>query len=285
MMKRKIFLLSSFFFLLFLSACTLVVESPELTLEGEVKLHFIDVGQGDSVLIQGTAGQNVLYDAGRNDNDTLSYLQDLGVETLDLVIASHPDADHIGGLDAVIDFYKPRLYMDNGVVATTQTYESLLTAVKNAGSQLVAPIRRTIALGNAQLLIIPPPLDPDFDRNNNSIGIMIDFGSFEAALTGDAEDDEFDWWLDNTPQYLEEVEVYKSSHHGSKNGDSEKSVTTFSPETVVIGVSSTNSFGHPSQEALALYASVEAKVYRTDQQGNVVISATSDGRYRVTTEK
>ncbi len=283
-MKSRYFSLFAIL-LLFLSACTVVIDNPQQTPEGEIKVHFIDVGQGDAVLIQGTNGKNVLYDGGRTDAAALDYLQSIGIETLELVIASHPDADHIGGLDAVIDYYKPKFYLDNSMVATTQTYEDVLTSVKAAGSQVLSPMRRSISLGSANLLVIPPPLEDSFDRNDNSIGVMVDFGDFEVALTGDAEDKEFQWWLSHTPDFLQEVEVYKSSHHGSKNGDSEASVNTFKPKVVVIGVGAGNSYGHPTQEALDLYASQKAKVYRTDQNGTVVITGFSNGQYEIVLEK
>lgn len=251
----------------------------------KVTLHFIDVGQGDAVLIQGTGGQTVLYDGGRADDDTLPYLQALGITKLDVVIASHPDADHIGGLDAVIEFYQPQFFMDNGVVATTNTYQDLLEAVQAAGSQLLEPTRRTISLGDATLEIIPPPNVESFSRNDNSIGVVVDFGAFEAALTGDAEEEEFDWWLENTPEYLKQVEVYKSSHHGSKNGDTLESILTWQPETVVISVGASNPYGHPSPEALALYTSVDAVICRTDLNGSVVVTGSKDGSYATMPER
>ena len=251
----------------------------------EVEIHFLDVEQGDSVLLIGTEGQAVLYDGGRWDDDALPYLQALGIETLDLVIASHPDADHIGGLDAVIRAYKPRFYMDNGLGTDTGVYRDLLAAVEEAGSQVLEPTRRTISLGDAGLEIIPPPLVEGFSRNDNSIGAVLDYGNFEAALTGDAEREAFDWWLANTPQYLRNVEVYKSSHHGSENGDTLESVQTWRPETVVIGVGEDNPYGHPAQEALDLYRGAGATIYRTDQNGTVTVTAQLDGSYEVTTEK
>ena len=261
-----------------------VTPDPNLP-TGEVKVHFIDVGQGDAVLIQGTGGQNVLYDGGRRNADALEYLQRIGITKLDIVIASHPDADHVGGLDKVIDFYKPRFYMDNGVVATTQVYKDVLEAVSTAGTSLLDPVRRTISLGEATLEIIPPPNDPDFNRNNNSIGLILDFGNFETALTGDAEEEEFAWWLENTPEYLREVEIYKSAHHGSSNGDTKEGIELLSPEVVVIGVGEGNNFGHPTNQALELYKSVNATVLRTDEKGDVVITGISDGSYTIATSK
>jgi competence protein ComEC len=117
------------------------------------------------------------------------------------------------------------------------------------------------------------------DSNNNTIGVVVDNGDFEAALSGDAERPEFLWWQANQAALLQEVEVYKSAHHGSKNGDTLESVQTWSPETVVISVGANNSYGHPTSEALALYQSVGATVLRTDLVGDVVVTGESDGTY------
>ena len=93
------------------------------------------------------------------------------------------------------------------------------------------------------------------------------------------------WWVENVPELLPEVKVYKSAHHGSENGDSPLSMSTFKPETIIIGAGLGNSYGHPSARALRLYDAVDAQVYRTDLQGTVVVHAKQDGSYSVTTER
>ena len=250
--------------------------SPE-----RLTLTFIDVGQGDAVLIRSPTGQNVLYDGGRPAEEVLGYLQAVGVTTLDLVIASHADADHIGGLEAVVRAYQPKLFLDNGLTHDTQTYRGLLRAVRDAGSQVVPPTARRIGLGDAALQIIPPPDDAGLSSNDHSVGVIVSYGKFRAALTGDAEGPEVRWWLDNVPELLEPVAVYKAAHHGSPNGDSEESMATFKPKTVVISVGKDNAYGHPSEEALALYKGVGAEVYRTDQSGTVQVAAAQNGSYQV----
>lgn len=258
-----------------MTACSTPVAGQTL------EVTFIDVGQGDAVLIRSPSGQTALYDGGRRDDDALAYLQSVGVTSLDLVIASHPDADHIGGLEEVVRYYQPRFFLDNGVAHTTQTYFGLLEAVQAAGSQVVAPTARTIGLGDASLQIIPPPGEESLGNNDNSVGVIVSYGDFDVALTGDAEEAEFNWWLANVPELLKPVEVYKSSHHGSPNGDSVESMSTFEPEAVVISVGADNSYGHPSPEALALYSGAGAKIYRTDESSTLVVSASADGTFLV----
>ena len=251
----------------------------------DFELHFIDVGQGDSVFIKAPSGQGVLYDGGRRSQAPLAYLQAMGVTRVDLVIASHQDADHIAGLAAVVDYYRPKFFLDNGIPHTTQTYFDLLDAVERAGSQVLEPTARRITLGAVTLQVIPPPGLPGLGNNDNSIGLIVEYGSFNAAMTGDAERAEMNWWVENVPDLLRTVDVYKASHHGSENGDSPLSMSTFKPKAVVIGVGLANSYGHPSERALRLYQAIGAQVYRTDLQGTVVVHAAQDGTYSVTTER
>lgn len=251
----------------------------------QLEVHFIDVGQGDAVLVRSPSGQTVLYDGGRSRDTVLEYLQRVGVSSLDLVIASHPDADHIGGLAAAVRAYRPRFYLDNGLPYSTRTYEDLLLAVQEAGSQVLEPTARRVGLGDAELQVIPPPGIEAWGNNDNSVGVVITYGDFRAALTGDAEHAQVGWWLENVPELLEPVQVYKSSHHGSPKGDSAGSIGAFRPETVVISVGLDNAYGHPAPEIRALYESVRATVYRTDLQGTVVVTAAADGSYTVRTER
>ncbi len=248
---------------------------------GRLELHFIDVGQGDSVLVRSPSGQNVLIDGGRRKDDALEYLRSVGVTSLELVVASHADADHIGGLEEVVRAYRPKFFMDNGIPHDTATYRELLEAVRDAGSQLVSPTARRIGLGDASLQVIPPPGEESMGNNDNSVGVVVSYGGFGAALTGDAEQPEFVWWQENAADLLREVEVYKAAHHGSPNGDSPESMAAFSPETVIISVGADNDYGHPSAEALALYEEADATVYRTDESGTVVVAASANGDYTV----
>ena len=246
-----------------------------------LELHFIDVGQGDAVLIRSPSGQNVLYDGGRGDDDTLAYLRSVGIQSLDLVIASHADADHIGGLADVVSYYRPRFFIDNSIPHTSQTYFNLLETVQAARSQLLEPTARRIGLGDASLQVIPPPGDEAFGQNDNSVGVIVSYGEFDAALTGDAEAPEFAWWFAFVAELFRPVEVYKASHHGSENGDTPESMTTFRPEAVVISAGLDNSYGHPTQHALDLYSGIGALVYRTDLQGTIIVTGQADGTFTV----
>ena len=247
----------------------------------QLEVHFIDVGQGDSVFIRAPNGQSLLYDGGRRGDVPLEYLRSLGVERVDLVMASHPDADHIAGLIPVIEAYEPRFFMGNGQRAETVTFDRLVAALEGPGTQVLEPTAQRIGLGDASLQVLPPPGLASFDRNNNSVGLVVTYGQFKLALTGDAEAPQFTWWAENIPELLSDVDVYKASHHGSENGDTPLSMSRFKPETVVVSAGLNNRYNHPTARALRLYNAVNADVYRTDLQGTVVVTANQDGTYQV----
>lgn len=250
-----------------------------------LELHFVDVGQGDALVIVAPDGQTVLYDGGPSAEPLLHYLETLGVRKIDLVVASHAHADHIGGLAEVVARYEPTYFMDNGVPHTTRTYERLLAAVAGAGSELLEPTARTLRMGDLTLSVLPPPGDPALGQNDNSVGLLVAYGDFRAAFTGDAEATQFGWWAERHPDLMTEVDVYKSSHHGSENGDTPLSVDRFRPKVVVIGVGAGNAYGHPSGWARRLYGAVGAEVMRTDLHGDVVARVEDDGSFVMRVER
>lgn len=256
-----------------------------LGIAAALELHFVDVGQGDGVLIALPDGRHVVVDGGNDDGVMLRYLQATGVTELALVVASHAHADHIGGLSAVIDAYRPAFVLDNGVAHTTRTYERYLTSVERSHAQLIAPTARTITLGEVRLHVLPAPQRSSWGHNDNSVGVIVEFGDFRASLTGDAEQRLFDWWLATVPDQLRDVQVHKASHHGSSNGDTDAALARLRPEVVVISAGAGNRYGHPHASALALYQRYGATRYRTDLHGSVVVHANADGSFRVSTER
>lgn len=250
-----------------------------------LELHFIDVGQGDAVLIRGPDGQDVLYDAGRSPGPVLAHLRALGVERLDLVVASHADADHIGGMAAVVEEYRPRFYLGNDLPHPTLAFARLLEAIEATGAAYLEPTARRIGLGPATLHVMPPPGIEAWGQNDNSVGLLIEYGAFRAALTGDAGPAEFNWWVGEHPELLTRVQVYKSSHHGSRTGDTPLAVSRLRPALVIVSVGEGNPYGHPTEWALSLYDAVGAAVMRTDWQGTIVVSAQPDGAFEAVGER
>jgi beta-lactamase superfamily II metal-dependent hydrolase len=245
----------------------------------QLEIRFLDVGQGDAVLIR-EGGKNVLVDAGGSAR-IATYLQSFDIDTIDLVVASHNHADHIGGMTAVFQSAVVRFYLDNGVPATTATYQRTMSAVTSSGAQYLRATARTITLGTATIQIIPPPAGND--QNNSSVGVLVEFGEFHALLTGDSELKELRSWL--AEGSIRRVNVVKVAHHGSNNGSSGEWVNATRPQVAVISVGAGNSYGHPSPGAIAGWEASGARVYRTDRDGGVLVLANDDGSFVVTTDR
>jgi beta-lactamase superfamily II metal-dependent hydrolase len=211
----------------------------------QLEIRFLNVGQGDAALIR-EGGKTALVDAGGSAR-IASYLQSLHVDTIDLVVASHNHADHIGGMTAVFQSAVVRFYLDNHVRTTTATYLRTLSAVTSSGAQYLLPTARTITLGTATIQILPPP--PSNDQNNSSVGVLVEFGEFHALLTGDSELKELQSWLGDGA--IPRVNVVKVAHHGSSNGSSGEWIDATRPQVAVISVGAGNSYGHPSPAVIA----------------------------------
>ncbi len=248
-----------------------------------LQLRFLDVGQGDAVLIEVPTGQRVLIDAGRDDA-VLEHLLRLQVDTIELFIASHNHADHIGGAVAVLEEIPVRFFMDNGVAHTTRTYRRLLETLRDLDIPLLEPERRTIEVGDAALDILSPPGEPTWGHNDNSVGVVVRFGEFRALLAGDAERRLWRHWLETAADDFGPVGVLKASHHGSRNGDVGAVLERVCPRLVVVSAGRNNPYGHPHVEALERYEAVGAAVLLTADEGTVSISATRDGSFQVVTE-
>ena len=246
----------------------------------QLELRFLDVGQADAILVR-EGGKTALIDAGRGAG-ILTQLYALGIDTIDLLVASHNHADHIGGMASVLGGTVVRFYLDNGVPHTTATYQRTIQAVTASGAQYLRPTSRTITLGNARLRVLAPPPNID-DQNNSSVGILVQYGEFRAVLTGDSEQLELQYWLEHDS--IPHVTVVKAAHHGSANGTSAEWIDATHPQVVVISVGEGNSYGHPSSEVVEAWEGAGATVYRTDQNGTVIIQAKRDGSYIVLNDR
>ncbi len=241
-----------------------------------IQITFLDVGQGDAILIRAPGGQTALIDAGRSDPSEL--LRRMGIEEIDLVIATHPHADHIGGMADLLNAMPVRFYMDNGQAHTTATYQRLLSTLQERTDiTYLAAERRIISLGSAELEVLPlPPID--VDHNNRSVALVLRFGSFTAFFSGDSEVEELTHFL--REGVVPDVTLLKAPHHGSNDAFTPDFLQTSCPEVVVISVGE-NDYGHPRPEALSAYEAVAPWVSRTDVVGQVTVLGAEDGRYAV----
>ncbi len=242
---------------------------------GELQIHYIDVGQGDATLIQ-CDGMNMLIDAGENDKgtDVKEYLQVQGVDKLDYVIGTHPDSDHIGGLDVVIENFDCGVVMMPDYEKDTKTYTDVIDAIDAKDYQITLPVvGTTYKLGEAEFTIIAPNDDYD-DANDISIGLILTYGEQSFLFTGDAEEAAETDILANGIDIS--AKVYKAGHHGSRTSSSDELLEAVKPEIVVISCGEDNSYGHPHAAILTYCLTNGIPIYRTDMQGTIVVK--TDGK-------
>lgn len=243
---------------------------------GEVRVHFIDVGQADCILLQAD-GENMLIDAGNNEDaeKITAYLHSQGVKTLKYVIGTHGHEDHIGGLDRVIkEFQIGTLFLPRPAYETV-SYGDVLKAVKE--KQLLPKVpkyKEKRNLGNANFLFITPDGEGDYEElNDSSIGIRFINGKHSFLLCGDISY-HMESQLLKSRVYLH-CDVLKVSHHGSSDTSSFGFLKKAAPRYAVISCGKDNDFGHPHQRTLEKIKKLEIQLFRTDEQGTIIFR--SDG--------
>lgn len=269
---RKILLsIALVFSVCFLTACTV----QETQVVGQLKVSYIDVGQGDSELIQ-SGSQTMLIDAGTNDstNALLNYLSKAGVKKIDYLVLTHPHEDHIGGADAVINKYSVgQVYMPK-VTATTKTFEDVVTAMKSKGLKATIPQPgASFKLGDASCTILGPINSEPGNLNTYSIVLKMTYGKDKFLFMGDAaSSNEADMIARG---YDLSANVLKLGHHGSSTSTSDAFLSQVSPRYAVISCGQGNDYGHPHLETMNKLKAKGITVYRTDESGTIV--CTSDG--------
>lgn len=242
---------------------------------GNIKVHYIDVGQADSILIQ-QGDHNMLIDAGNNadSNLVLNYLKNQGVKKLDYVIGTHPHEDHIGGLDVVVkNFNTDKIFLPK-VTSNTVTFKDLAAAIKNKGLKITTPeVGTSYNLGEATWTILAPNATSYDEINNYSIVIRLQYGNNSFMFTGDAESISENEILQK--QLNLKADVLKIGHHGSSSSTSNSFLNKVNPKYAIISVGKNNDYGHPHKPTMERLKSKGITVYRTDECGNII--ATSDG--------
>jgi len=242
----------------------------------KLKVHFIDVGQADSILIQTPDGKSMLIDAGNNADGqaVVSYLKGQGVSKIDILVGTHPHEDHIGGMDNVINSFEiGQIYMPK-VSHTTKTYEDVLTAISRKGLKITSPTPgSTFSLGEVRFTILAPNSSTYEDMNDYSIVLKMEYGNTSFLFTGDAEQVSENEII--AKGYNLKADVLKVGHHGSSSSTSQAFLDKVSPKYAVIMVGSDNNYGHPHKETMDKLEAKGIPVYRTDENGTIV--ATSDG--------
>lgn len=246
--------------------------------EGTLQVHFLDVGNADAALIC-TNDCQWLIDGGEpaDGPQVVDYLRGQGVDRLDCVVATHPDADHIGGLPDVLEAFPVEKvlmsFMDEDNTPTSYTYEKLLsTLLKQDIPVTEARPGQRYSLGEASVDILGP-MDSYQESNNMSVVCRLTFGNRRFLMMGDAEEQaETDLLKSGTDI---QADVLKVGHHGSHSSTSAAFLKAVSPCHAVISCGKGNRYGHPHPDTLALLQRQGINVWRTDTQGTVVM--TTDG--------
>ena len=250
-----------------------------LTALPDGNLHVIacDVGQGDAILITYKTNQ-ILIDGGPNNSvlSCLSRHMPFWDRTLEMVILTHPQADHFTGLIEVFRRYDVQTFLENDVPASAQSYQLLKSQVGGGGISTIRPaVSQRYRLGLIHLDVLNPPQDfISKNLNDYSIVINLTYGEFKAIFTGDVEGNMDSHLLDSG--LLGPVNYLKVNHHGSKNGLTKSILDALKPEIAVISAGKNNRFGHPHTETLDLLNSYGVKILRTDQMGAVEILSDGD---------
>lgn len=238
---------------------------------------FLDVGQGDAtLLVQG--GTTVLIDTGRYQaSDVVETVQTLGIDTLDLVVVTHPHADHIGQFDRLVDAVTITETWWSGATTTSLTFGRALDALERSGAAYEEPRSGDAAvIGDLLLEVVNPPVGVDLtDVHDSGLAVRVTYGSFRVLFTGDAEAPTEGRMVASDPALLE-AEVLQVGHHGSRTSTVPEFLAAVSPEVAVYSAGVGNPYGHPHPEVIERLRAADIEVYGTELHGTVAIS--SDGQ-------
>lgn len=233
-------------------------------------IHVIDVGQADSILITTPSNKNMLIDGGDEDSAKIikSYLKNKKIKSLDVVIATHPDSDHIGSLDYIIDnFDVEKIYMPNQTT-DSECYINLIDSCnkKNLKVNYLSKDDSFNLDYSTNIYVLSPSYITD-NNNSNSIVLNISYKNNNFLFAGDCEESNE---MDMINSYdLEGIDFLKVSHHGSYTASSLAFLEESTPDIAVISCGYKNSYGHPHKSTLDNLESIDAKIFRTDQNGSM----------------
>ncbi len=255
-----------------------------LSMSNDLRVTFIDVGQGDSTLIQSPRGKTILIDGGPDFKSLDKILIDKNIKKIDILIISHSHLDHIKGLIEVIKEYPVGTVMDSTYKDSSPYHKELIDSAVSKGVEYVMVSEGdSFEVDEIEFDILSPEDEydagEDFDANNESLVVMVTYKEFDLLFPGDIELDSISELLKDYPKEID-AEVLKVSHHGSRNGTTEEFLEAVMPIEAIISVGQENSFGHPHLSTLDLMRTSGVRLWRTDEDSSVEI--VSDGkRYEI----
>lgn len=243
--------------------------------EGSMTVRFLDVGQGNSVLVE-SDGRYMLVDGGDYDYSSyvVAYLKNQGVETLDYMVVSHYDSDHLSGCVGALRAFNVETVICPDYEGDTKTYFTFVDDLEKYATEIIHPeVGDAYQIGSAQFTVVCPKTYDYSDENDNSVGIRLEFGRNSFLICGDAgEESEED--MVESGVYLQS-DVYMAGHHGSAGSSIYDFLQKVQPQAVVISCGYDNSYGHPAKATMNRLKNTGADIYRTDLQGELI--AVSDG--------
>lgn len=250
--------------------------TSDATVNGQLKIHYINVGQADSILVQ-QGNHNMLIDTGTNTstNTLIAYLKGQNIYKLDYLILTHPHEDHIGGADAVINTFNIGIVYMPKVTSNTKTFKDVVAAMNKKSLKAKQPVvGDSFKLGEASCNILGPINTVSGDLNTYSIVLKLTFGNNKFMFTGDAQ-------ISNEKDVINKgfdlsADVLKLGHHGSHTSSSQEFLNKVNPKYAVISCGVKNDYGHPHKEVMERLQTMKIKVYRTDESGTII--CTSDGK-------
>lgn len=255
-------------------------------LAGDLRVDMLDVGQGDSILIRTPANKVILIDAAESGAHVAEQLKREGVDHLDLVIATHPHADHIGGMQTVLQSFPVKRYTDNGLPHTTQTYAGVMTEIEARSISYQAAVQGTVFNldDGAKLEILFPTGTPltgtRSDLNANSVVTRLTHGSDCFLFVGDSEQPTEAALL--SAGGLGQCDVLKVAHHGSQYSTTQAFLDVVQPKVALISVGVANRYRHPGPDTVERIRAMGTAIYRTDESGQITVTSTGHG-VKVTT--
>lgn len=273
MKKHSALIISLFLISAILAGC--ISSRPVETLAADpekMEVHFLDVGQGNSTLIT-CGGHAMLIDTGDDSKGTLiqNYLQKQKINTLDYLVLTHPDADHIGGAPVIITKFKIDKVFVSNFEKDNKTYQKLIQSLDDKRLKYTTPdVGTQYLLGTSTVTFLAPNGEYD-NPNDSSIALLVQNGENRFLFTGDAGEDAEEDILENGLDIS--ADVYLAGHHGSRTSTSEDFFEAVSPSCAVISCEEGNSYGHPHAQTLNTFRMNHVKVYRTDEDGTIIASS------------